>query len=104
LAVGVPMANQLKLLVFVNALFVFLFVIYNWVEYSMLTSAASGLGSIRVFFPAYIQYSGGGSQANPGMFVDFYPNFTLLVFLAATTVNLYFIIKFQRSAQSKCSE
>ena len=91
------MAKQLKLLVFVNALFVFLFVLYNWVEYSMLSTFASHSGFIRVFFPTYIQYSGGGSETQPGMFVDFYPNFTLLIFLVATFVNLYFIIRLQRN-------
>jgi hypothetical protein len=95
------MIRQLKLLVFVNALFVFLFVLYNWVEYSMLSSAASGLGSIRVFFPSYIQYSGGGTETQPGMFVDFYSNFTLLIFLLATIVNLFFIIRFSKSTETK---
>ncbi len=97
------MAKQLQLIVFVNALLVFLFVLYNWVEYSLINSAASRLDSIRAFFPSYIQYSGGGTETQPGMFVDFYPNFTLLIFLLATFVNLYFIIKLQRSKETKQS-
>jgi hypothetical protein len=90
------MAKLLKIMLLANALFVVLYLLWNWAEYS----AINGLGSpvyITTYYPLKIQYVGAGNAVH--IFVD--SNFTLLLFLFATFVNLYLAFRLQRSKETK---
>lgn len=97
------MREEFKLMVLANGFFVFLYVFLNWAEYSGLQSDVNQFGNplaVNTYFPWYIQYSGGG-VTNPGTFTWFDFNFTLWIFLLATTVNLYLASRLQRSKETK---
>jgi heme O synthase-like polyprenyltransferase len=83
-------------MVLVNAVFVALYLSWNWAEYS----AINGLGSpiyVTTHFPLYIQYEGAGNAVR--IFID--SNFTLLLFLLAIAINMYFLFRLQRSKETK---
>ena len=84
------MPKQLKLMVLVNAVFVVLYVFLNWFQYLALNHQ-----SVVTNFPWYIQYS--PSTNGPGITVVMMLNFTLLVFLVAVLINVYFLIMVHRN-------
>lgn len=90
------MHKQLKLMVLVNALFVALYLLWNWAEYSAINNLGSPI-YVVTHFPLYIQYEGAGNAVQ--IFID--SNFTLLLFLLATLVNLYLAFRLQRTKETK---
>jgi hypothetical protein len=91
------MLKQFKLIVLANAFFVFVFVAYNWVEYSALNSFGYQV-AIRAHFPWNIQFSVQNPNAPR---LDIESNYTLFLFLLATFVNLYLAYRIQRSKETK---
>ena len=79
------MPKQLKLMVLVNTAFVALYAFVNWLQYSALNHQI-----VVTNFPWYIQYS--PSTNGPGLIAVIMLNFTLLVFLVAVLINVYFLI------------
>ncbi len=76
-------------------MFVALFLLWNWAEYS----AINGLGNpiyVITHFPLYIQYDGAGNAVQ--IFID--SNFTLVLFLLATFINLYLAFRLQTSKET----
>jgi len=90
------MLKQLKLMIFVNAVFVALFVFFNWAQYSAIRSLGSPV-YVTTNFPWYVQYEGAENAVK--IFVD--SNFTLFLFLFAIFVNMYFIYKLEASKETK---
>jgi hypothetical protein len=95
------MNKQFKLMVLANAVFVLLYFAYDWVEYSSIQQlSALSLGNllyVTPHFPWQIQYVGNTHVVF--QFDDY--NFTLLLFLLATFLNLYIAFKLQRSKETK---
>jgi hypothetical protein len=91
------MSREFKLMVLANVLFVFLYVYLNWSEYSML-NRFTGPVSLSAHFPWYIQIYGQTGLHDILMFDN---NVFLWLFLLAVFVNLYFIIRLQRSKETK---
>jgi hypothetical protein len=86
------MSRQFKLAVLANAVFVLMYVFFNWFEYDLLKSGDPL--RVQTNFPAYIQ--GTINYADPAItgFESFIlPNYLLLIFIVATVTNLYFIFK-----------
>jgi hypothetical protein len=79
-------------MILANAIFVILYLYFNWVEYSFINN-----NTVSTSFPYYIEY---GSLSNlQTLFQE--PNWTLLFFLLAIFVNLYLANKLQRSIETK---
>ncbi len=90
------MIKQLKLIFLVNVIFVVLYVLLDWLEFSTLITYNPEPVNIIANFPWYVQV--GGIYVNG---IAIYPNFTLALFLLAILVNLYFIIRLQRTNKAK---
>ncbi len=91
------MHRQFKLILLVNVAFVLLFVFFNWAEYEMFN--VSEELRIQTHFPAYISAQTVPSPLVTGFKIVILPNYLLLIFILATTVNLYFLYKLQRANQ-----
>jgi uncharacterized membrane protein (DUF106 family) len=93
------MQKQFKLMILTNAVFVSLFLFFDWVEYEILNIGLLPNGSIfmmKTYFPAYIYIEKG----MPSGYELFYlPNFLLVIFVLATITNLYFLYKLQNGNQ-----
>jgi hypothetical protein len=90
------MHKQFKIMVLVNALFVVLYLLWNWAEYSAIYVLGSPV-YVTTYYPLYIQYVGAGNAVH--IFID--SNFTLLLFLLAISMNIYFLFKLQRNIETK---
>ncbi len=90
------MPEQYKLMVLVNALFVALYLLWNWAEYSVINALGSPVYA-KTYYPLYIQYVGAGNAIQ--VFND--SNFALMLFLLAISVNMYFIFKLHGRKETK---
>lgn len=94
------MTREFIIMVLANVVFVFLYVAYNWVEYSILSPLYHV--AIRVYFPWYIQFTG---TPDGNLIVSFFDiNFGLMLFLLAIFVNLFFAYRLQRSKETKSKD
>jgi hypothetical protein len=88
-------------MILANAVFVLLFLFFDWAEYVMLNIGLFPVGSffkMETHFPVYIY----GEYSPPsvlGTEAFFLPNYLLLIFVLATITNLYFLFKLQKSNQ-----
>ena len=80
------MKPEFSLMVFSNALFIALYLLWNWNEYSSLTTIYQV--AINAYFPLTINFSG-TTQSGNGLILFQDSNFGLVFFLAAIFVNLY---------------
>ena len=92
------MQRQFKLVLFANVVFVLLFVFFNWAEYEMLNSSDEMM--LQTHFPFYLEGLTFHSPMVTGFEVFILPNYLLLIFLLAITVNLYFLYKLQRASST----
>ena len=83
-------------MLFSNALFLALYLLWNWAEYSGL----NGLYQVAIssHFPWYVQFSYTPDDVSAAFF-DL--NFGLAILLLAVLVNLYLAYKLQRSKETK---
>jgi cobalamin synthase len=86
------MKSEFGLMVFCNGVFVALYLLWNWAEYSRLQSLGNPV-AVSTHFPWYIQFSTSGNAIT----VLFDTNFGLIFFLLAIFVNLYLAYRLQRS-------
>ena len=97
------MSRQLKAIVILNILIVILFVYFNWANWAFLNDERVGLPIISEWDPIWIHVAPRTSMIvrEPNQPPDFtsvlFPNYTLMLFLLSTTINLYFLIKHQRT-------
>jgi len=84
----------LKKVIIANALLILFYLIFDWAEYSLLSTYGPNSAVIDSHFPFYIQASA-TVNGEPYLALSF--NFPLLIFLIAILVNLNFIIKLQKS-------
>ena len=97
--------KQLKLMILANAVFVFLYGFFNWAEYSALT--AFSIVDIESNYPFSIFIHeitsppiAGFPPVTGSQAIQFF-NLPLLIFALATTLNLYFLYKLQKSKETK---
>jgi hypothetical protein len=88
--------NQLRSVIIVNVILVFLYGFVNWAEYNII-NVNSHLNdvTIQTYFPLYILVT----SFTVGFRSIFFFNYPLIIFTAATILNLYFIIKLQRTKE-----
>jgi len=91
-------SRELAQIFSINAFLVFVYLLWNWAEYSALSPLYQV--SVDAHFPWYIQFSGLHGNALVAFF-DF--NWGLFIILLATFVDLYFFVRLQRSIDSKGS-
>lgn len=96
------MKLEFQLMVFLNALFVALYLLWNWSEYSILNGFGDSAVVVKAYYPWYIQFSGGRINA-PGviLFTDTDTNYGLAFFFLAILVNLYLAYRLQRKKETK---
>jgi hypothetical protein len=94
------MYRDFKLMLCVNGVFVFLYAFFNWVEYSLLNSSKYQIITISTHFPLYFEINSHNPALN-GVELIVVSNYTLIIFLIATIVNLYLVFRLQRSKESK---
>jgi hypothetical protein len=93
------MSRELALILSINAFLVFVYLLWNWSEYSTLSPLYQV--AVDAHFPWYIQFSG---TTNGNALVAFFDvNWGLFIILLATFVNLYFFVRLQRRVDSKGS-
>lgn len=87
------MKASFKQILWLNALLVLLYVLYNWVEYSTINA----INPVRVhsIFPLVVLYGNNVVQE----FVDV--NFNLVRFILSVFMNLYFIRNLQKYKSSE---
>ena len=90
------MTKQSKLMIFVNILLSLLFVAFNFVYGSL----ASG-GHRALWIPLELAFYNTRAAATIGDFGAAYPNFAFYLFWILRTVNVYFILRLQRSNETK---
>jgi len=88
-----PMSRPLKLVIVWNAVFVFLYVFLNWAEYSLI-NMSNGFILVGSHFPLYI-YLYGAKDISFANVIFF--NYLLVIFILSIAVNMYFLVKLQRS-------
>jgi hypothetical protein len=93
------MSWELAQIFSINAFLVFLYLLWNWSEYSTLSPLYKV--AVNAHFPWYIQFSGTPNGNALVAFLDV--NWGLFIILLATLVNLYFFVRLQRSIDSKGS-
>ena len=91
------MKSEFKLMVFFDAVFVALYLLWNWSEYSILSPLYQV--AVSAHFPWYIQFSGTPDGNSLVAFFDF--NFGLLTLLLAILVNLFLAYRLQRNKETK---
>jgi hypothetical protein len=94
------MSKDFKLMVLANAVFVALYVFFNWVEYSSLNLSSYSYPSIRTRFPLYFAITSYHPPTGAVVY-SLVPNFNLMIFLVAISLNTYFIIRLQRGKRTK---
>ena len=94
------MKIEFTLMVYLNALLVALYLLWNWAEYSVLNGL--NVYFINAYYPWYIQLSYTVEQA-PGLLQRDVtePNFGLALVFIALFVNLYLAYRLQRSKETK---
>jgi hypothetical protein len=80
---------EVKKILLANALLIALYLYVDWNEYGLLSALR-----IQTHFPFYFEGSEVSQSGSPMAVLSF--NFTLLIFLLATTVNLYYAYKLQK--------
>ena len=86
------LSKQLKLMVLTNVVFVVLYMFLNWNEYSTLNNQI-----VTTNFPWNMQFT--VKSNSPGIMVEILPNLTLLIFIVAILINLYFLIRLQGASK-----
>jgi len=79
------MQRQLKLMLLANAVFVVMYLFFDWLEYLGLNHQY-----VQTYFPWGIQSQ--PLESGPAVIVNIMPNVTLLIFLIAIFANTYFLI------------
>ena len=88
------MNKQFKLVILANVVLLSLYIFVNWAEYSTI-NVNSHLNNITIQtnFPFYILVT----KFSIGISSILFLNYPLIIFITATIVNMYFIIKLQRN-------
>jgi hypothetical protein len=85
--------------------FVFLYGLLNWAEYSALTAFSivniESNYPFSIFINEYTSPPIAGIPPNTGFRAILFFNYPLIIFALATTLNLYFIYKLQKSKETK---
>ena len=92
----VQMNKQLKTIVYINVVFFALYLLWNWVEYSILGPLYQV--AINAYFPLNIVFSG-TTPDGVGLSLFNDVNFGLLFFSLAMLANLYFAYNLQKSIE-----
>jgi hypothetical protein len=92
------MHRDFKQILVVNGVLVFLYVFFNWVEYSLLNSPKlihpDQITKISTHFPLYFEINSHNPALN-GIELIVVTNYTLIIFLIAVFVNLYLAFRLQ---------
>jgi hypothetical protein len=92
------MIKQYKLMIFVNILLGFLFIVLNYVYYYF-ANRFEGLGAL--WSPLWLTFYNFKAAATIGDFGAQEPNFSFYFFWALLLINVYFIIVLQRGKETK---
>jgi hypothetical protein len=100
------MSRQLKIIVLVNIVIAVLFCHFNYGNWTLLNDERVGLPIKSEWGPIWIHMQPRTSMIarEPNQMPDFtsvlFPNYPLMLFWLSTILNLYFIIKLQRSKET----
>jgi hypothetical protein len=106
---GLLMSRQLKVIVLVNIVIAVLFCHFNYGNWVLLNDERVGLPIKSEWGPIwiYVQPRTSMIAREPNQMPDFtsvmFPNYPLMLFLLSTILNLYFIIKLQKSKETAAS-
>jgi hypothetical protein len=93
------MSKQFRLMILANVFLMLLYCLFNWGEYSSLTTFGKVI--IQSNFPFFIFITEYPSPMVTGFRSILFLNYPLLIFILSTMLNLYFINKLQRSKETK---
>ena len=100
------MLRQLKVILVANIVIVVLFCYFNYGNWALLNDERVGLPIKSEWGPIWIHVSPRVSMIprEPNQMPDFtsvlFPNYPLMLFVLSTILNLYFIMKLQKSKQT----
>jgi hypothetical protein len=103
------MSRQLRLILLVNIAIVVLFCWFNYGNWTLLNDERVGLPITSEWGPVWIHVQPRTSMIarEPNQMPDFtsvlFPNYPLMLFCLSTTLNVYFILKLQKSKQAVTS-
>jgi len=95
------MSRQLKVIILVNVVIAVLFCYFNYGNWTLLNDEEAGLPISSEWGPVWIRV-----QPKPFGYGDttvMFPNYPLMLFWLSTIINLYFIIKLQKSKETTVS-
>ena len=98
------MLRQLKVIILVNVVIAVLFCYWNWANWTLLNHKIDGEPYLPIhseWGPVWIHV--GPSPWEPQYCEVFFPNYPLMLFWLSTIINLFFIIKLQKSKESVVS-
>jgi len=89
------MLRQLKVIILVNVVIAVFFCYFNWANWTLLNDEEVGLPIHSEWGPVWINV--GPKPFGPPYTTVMFPNYPLMLFWLSTIINLYFIIKLQKS-------
>lgn len=96
---GLLMLRQLKVIILVNVLIAVLFCYFNWANWTLLNDEEAGLPISSKWGPVWILVQ--PSPFGYGYTTVMFPNYPFMLFWLSTIINLYFLIKLQKSKETK---
>jgi len=102
-------SRQLKIIVLVNIVIIVLFCYFNYGNWVLLNDERVGLPIRSEWSPIWIRVSTRTSliprepNQPPNFSSVIFPNYPLILFWFSTMINLYFIIKLQKSKETVAS-
>ena len=95
------MLRQLKVIILVNVVIAVFFCYFNWANWTLLNHEEDGLPDL----PIHSEWGPIWINVEPEPFeltctTVMFPNYPLLLFWLSTIINLYFIIKLQKSKET----
>jgi hypothetical protein len=103
-------SRQLKVIILVNIIIAALFFYFNYGNWTLLNDENVGLPISSEWGPIWIHVSPRTSliprepNQPPNFTSVIFPNYPLMLFLLSTIMNLYFIIKLQKSKEPKTAQ
>jgi len=92
------MPRQLKVIILVNVVIAVFFCYFNWANWTLLNHEEAGLPDLSIhseWGPVWINV--GPKPFEPQYAEVMFPNYPLMLFWLSTIINLYFIIKLEKT-------
>jgi hypothetical protein len=97
------MSRQLKIILLVNIVIAILFCYFNYGNWTLLNDERGELPISSEWGSIWIHVQAKPTGASTGFTSVLFPNYPFMLFLLSTIVNLYFIIKLQKSKETAAS-